>query len=285
MSVRDRDMPLACGSRLDTVGASPNACDADSAWSVLYAWRATRLPVLRFGLLALLVGWAASVGPAFDGYGFAVRVVLAFALIAQFRLWDDLVDRERDRSLHPQRVLARSGNVRVFVAACVLLGALNLVGLLAWRGAAVSAGGGLLCLGAALWYRAHAARGSVHAHVLLLKYPAFVALLASPLSDPWTTVLAAAALYSALVSHELRDTLPAGAVRAVLLIVHGSVLALTACAPDFAVGGWIAAGAVVVVLAGAGLHRRALPALPGNAYRPFAAALVVLVHLTLGGNS
>ena len=167
------------------------------------AWRAQRLPLVRFGLLALLLAGAACGSVIASARGLAF-VALALSLVAQCRLWDDLVDRERDRSSHPERLLAAGEAPGPFVTAVLVLAAANALALGLLRGWTHALGAAVLFAALALWYRGHRARGLVHAHVLLLKYPAFVLLLAaSPLET--RTLTAALVVYAAMCAFEIMD--------------------------------------------------------------------------------
>ncbi len=167
------------------------------------AWRAQRLPLARYVPLAMLIAWAACGSAIATARGLALTG-LALSLIAQCRLWDDLVDRHRDRSAHPERLLAAGGTMDGYVNAVIVLGAVNAIALallLAWPHAL---GALTLFAALALWYRRHRARGLVHAHVLLLKYPAFVLLLAgSPFANQ--TLAAALTVYAAMCAFEIMD--------------------------------------------------------------------------------
>jgi SAM-dependent methyltransferase len=162
----------------------------------------------RVGVLVLLLAGASLAGRpcagAFDG---AARLLLAALLVAGFRLWDDLSDRELDRARHPGRVLVRAtalGHYHVLLALTLLLN-LAVVGL---RGPA-EAVAVLLGLHAVLlgWYRG--LRGRVpgalpNTLVVLLKYPVFVYLLAGRPGVPAGTALAAPALlYAGLCAYEI----------------------------------------------------------------------------------
>lgn len=166
----------------------------------LGAWRATRFPWLRFIPLAAFLVWAAWAGSAASLASIGAAFAIAAALLAQFRLWDDLVDRERDRKAHPERVLARAESSAPFERCAWTLGAANAIAL-AWTGGVTAlAGFLLLCAAAALWYRLHRGRGSLHALVLHLKYPAFVVLIAPPGAAP---AAGAGLAYAALIGFEL----------------------------------------------------------------------------------
>jgi hypothetical protein len=172
-----------------------------SSLEAIGAWRAQRLPLARFGLLALLLAWAAD---TMTGARALASIVLALSLVAQCRLWDDLIDRERDRLAHPQRLLAAGEAPGPFVAAVALLAAANALALGLLCGWSRSLAAALLFALLALWYRWHRARGLLHAHVLLLKYPAFVLLLAaSPLAA--RAAAGAIVVYAAMCAFEILD--------------------------------------------------------------------------------
>lgn len=280
------DAPMRSGDARRGVsrGAGQGGTSASTA-ALLAAWRATRLPSLRFGLLALFVAWAASLGSSFAAPAFIVRWALAFSLIAQFRLWDDLADRARDRSAHPQRVLARIDDVRVFVVACIALGGVNAAALFALHDVARVAGWTLLCIGSGAWYRGHTSRALLHTHVLLLKYPAFVLLLVASPAAPWTIAMAAACVYSALCSFDLLDAHGGRRVHRTALAAHGCVLTFLAFATTFDAIGCIAALLVASMHAVACLGRVGRFRAPGSKYWPFVAAVVVLVVLSVGSQS
>jgi hypothetical protein len=176
--------------------------------NALAAWRRERLSLARFGPIAgahvVAAAWAAgtTVTPAAS----LAAIVLATLLITQFRLWDDIEDRDRDRVRHPGRVLAREP-VAPFERAAVLLAVAN-VGLLAlleaWSAAFAVCG-----LDLAFWIAYRVRRGIPGAawrHVVLLsKYPAFVTVLALALGARSSTrvALASAAIFAAAVVYEV----------------------------------------------------------------------------------
>ena len=253
------------------------------AWASLCAWRAERLPWTRFAALALAVAWIASLGQPFVPSAAVGRFVLAFTLVVQFRLWDDLVDRERDRTRHPERVMTRSVDLGAFVLACVGLGAGNVLALLVLHGAAAATGLALLSAVLGAWYRLHPGRGIIHAHVLLLKYPLFAFVLSGEATESWARIPAAAALYSGLCLFEFLDGQAGQPLPSKLLGLHGSVITLAACWPrlDTAGGaaGVLAASLCIAVIA----HERLR--LPGWKYWPLAAAIIVLVRSSLGDSA
>lgn len=147
-------------------------------------------------------------------------VSLAVMLLLQFRLWDDLEDRERDRSVHPDRVLVRSqaAPFRVVLSA-LTIGNLALFAIVG-SGAALA---GLAALDLAFWLAYRRLRPRVpesvwRFHVVLVKYPAFVSLLATMTGAQTKGRLLAAALlvYACACAYEAvhdRRALLAGETR------------------------------------------------------------------------
>jgi hypothetical protein len=177
-----------------------------SSLEAIDAWRATRLPLARYLPLALLLAWAACGNALISARGIAITLI-ALGLVTQCRLWDDLVDRERDAARHPQRVLVRSGELGPFRLATALLGMANAIALMALNGWPHALGAALLFAALAGWYRWQESRGPLHALVLLLKYPVFVLLLALPGTWP---IAAATVVYGAICLFEWLDTRSAG---------------------------------------------------------------------------
>ena len=68
---------------------------------------------------ALGIAAAARVASSGSDSSWLVDGTLALLLIAQFRLWDDLADREVDRLAHPERVLVRAERIGPYVTVCV----------------------------------------------------------------------------------------------------------------------------------------------------------------------
>ena len=54
-------------------------------------------------------------------------ISLAILLVVQFRLWDDLADRSRDQSLHPERVLCTTVFIRGFWSLCFTICVMNVL--------------------------------------------------------------------------------------------------------------------------------------------------------------
>jgi hypothetical protein len=130
--------------------------------------------------------------------------LVALLLLAQFRLWDDLADRQHDRVAHPDRWLSSPTNATRFVVSCAALGALNLV-LSAWRGTRLSVFC-LLALNAALggWYAFRPrTRSAFTDFMLLLKYPAIVVVLSDVrTARPQILAMALLMTYAAACGYE-----------------------------------------------------------------------------------
>jgi 4-hydroxybenzoate polyprenyltransferase len=176
--------------------------------SALAAYLRTRLPAPRFGPLGLALVLAALAGGPVPGPGtLAWQAALATSLLLQFRLWDDLADRERDRRRHPGRVLVAARSLGPFHAlhgaaagAAVLLLA---TGPDPGRRLAVY---GLLALALALWYgpgRRRWPQPVLGYHVVLAKYPVFACLLGGGPAHPVPRLLAILSLYLGLCVYEV----------------------------------------------------------------------------------
>ena len=159
------------------------------------------LPAIALHVLLAL--WAAGAEPTPRGLAAAAGV--ATLLLLQFRLWDDLEDRDRDRAAHPERVLA-STTPAPFRRALVAIGLGNLVALAAAQTAAALTG--LIVLDFA-FFAAYRLRARAPDHVwrfgvLLVKYPVFVGLVAAAAGAPRTLrlALAMAAMYAAAGVYE-----------------------------------------------------------------------------------
>jgi len=248
----------------------------------LQAWRSSRLSGTRFLALASILAWAAWVASD-RTYGQSLAMLgIAYSLIAQFRLWDDLVDRERDRELHPERVLCAASDTTPFVAAVWGLGAVNGIALYAlndWVSLS-----GLFGLNGALglWYARGASRSLIHDHVLLLKYPVFVMLLASPASNPGLLVSTSVVVYAALCAFELLDRSAGDWRQRCVLALHCVVLTVAAFEVRTEwLGGTIAVFLTLLLAIVWWCHGRARP-LRGGQYLPFAAVAIILFQLSLG---
>jgi hypothetical protein len=142
---------------------------------MLRAYAAERLP-LRL-LLPVGVALALAAGGDRTVWELAADAVLALSLVVQFRIWDDIADRKRDAIGHPSRVLVRTA-VRPFEIAAVALGVANLA-YLTLRGPGAATLFVVLTATLAVWYGWRAGHTAAGTHLLLAKYPAFVAMIAA----------------------------------------------------------------------------------------------------------
>jgi hypothetical protein len=153
---------------------------------------------------AASIALAAHSTAAIDLSRWLTDTIVSILLLAQFRLWDDLADRDRDRRAHPDCVIARAPRISPFVGTCVALAVVN-ASLAATRGGDGVAAFLLLTAAAAAWYRWRPLRRTVGSDLALLaKYPAFVVVIATGLSAPLShAVPAAMAIYAAAVGVEI----------------------------------------------------------------------------------
>jgi 4-hydroxybenzoate polyprenyltransferase len=173
--------------------------------SELAAYARERLCVWRIGALwALITGLCFMLTPLPGLRATLVLALLAALLIAQFRLWDDLADRDHDHSVHPARVLVNTVFPWVYRLA-VVIAALPIVGLIA-MGAAPAirlTAYAALCLATALIYSAGAGR-TWRNQLVLLKYPVFVLLGLAEVSVK--AMLAAVAVYLTVSVYDWKTT-------------------------------------------------------------------------------
>jgi 4-hydroxybenzoate polyprenyltransferase len=161
-----------------------------------------------FVLLTVAAFW--SVANA-TGLRLLVALLLGIALVVQFRLWDDLEDRERDRAAHHTRVLVNAP-VEPFRILLLLLAALSIALSAGQRGAL----GATLVLNAGGWCAYRLARHRISPNgwrfgLLPLKYPGVVAVMALSLGDviPVRLAIAAATTYVCASGYELLHDSPA----------------------------------------------------------------------------
>jgi 4-hydroxybenzoate polyprenyltransferase len=176
--------------------------------TLLLAYARERLRAGRLLPAGLLVVFAVLAGRGWSwGAATAADIAAAFALVIAFRMWDDVMDRERDRSRHPQRIVVRASSTVPFTVAAVAvaIGAGILVGVT--HGPASV---GLLAAYSAVLAASYATRGprsAVREWILLLKYGVFtLALVGLPAAlTPRGLLSAAAAFALACVYEWLHD--------------------------------------------------------------------------------
>jgi len=245
-------------------------------------WRASRLPAGRFLLLAALFAYAAWLSSTLSASRLAITLAAMFSLIAQFRLWDDLIDRVHDQAGHPERVLARVSSTMPFVRAVVALGFLNSLVVTSLGGVPAASALAALYVLLAIWYRHHPRRDLLHTHVLLAKYPWFVLILAMPIADPKVAIVAIVSGYCAMCLYELLDH--DGPLTHVTKPIYAAHVGALAAAPSIVVPSLdaaLAGGISVCALCWCACNRSlAVPRAVRQAV-PFIACALVLAVLSL----
>jgi 4-hydroxybenzoate polyprenyltransferase len=128
---------------------------------------------------SIVAGAAASITEWHGSLRFAGDLVLAFALIVHFRMWDDISDRQQDAVRHPNRVTVRASSPAPLrtVAVTIAIGCAAAVVLCSGFGVSFATlVATWLCFGT--WYRWRGPRTAWSDHVLLAKYPAFIVVVA-----------------------------------------------------------------------------------------------------------
>lgn len=190
----------------------------DSWTKDLVEYQQSRLPGAIYVPLAVFLYTAGMVGG--EGTGWRRQLFFGFVawtLIFQFRLWDDLMDVAQDKREHPDRVLCRMDSLRPFRLLTALLCGANLVtfGALDWMTNEWRRSTLFIVLNVAmfLWYRLRdrsALSSGARSHIALMKYPVFVYLL-SGLVTPRGTIpllLSAALVYLCFTVFEVLHNLP-----------------------------------------------------------------------------
>jgi 4-hydroxybenzoate polyprenyltransferase len=172
--------------------------------TLLIAYFRERLTPGRVLPAAFLVVLTALIGRGWSGWmTLATASVAALGLVIAFRIWDDLMDRERDRARHPQRVVVRASSTRPLALAALIL-AIAAAVLIAWtRGwQAVALLAGYTAI-LATSYAAGGPRRASRESILLLKYGVFMLVLIGT-EAAFTTrgLLSAAAAFAAACVYE-----------------------------------------------------------------------------------
>lgn len=160
------------------------------SWSkMLGRYLYSRFPATQFVPLAVFVATAGlAPAPPEPLARWIMAVMLSFMLILQFRLWDDIADRERDRLKQPERVLCRTSDIKPFLIAATILPLINGI-LLAWYQGHINwiPAYLLLCASLLAWYRlrpSSASPGLLNSALVLLKYPFIAWLVSTAAEDP-----------------------------------------------------------------------------------------------------
>jgi len=178
------------------------------------AYFAQRFPISVFGpVVALIAGAALWSVESASGTAATRALALSALLVTQFRIWDDLRDRERDRRTHPERILTRA-SVGPFRAICAALSMVSAILCLASPPALAV----LVATNAAFWFAYDVLRPQIpdttwQFGVLPAKYPAFLCIAGPAIGVPSPGRLAMATLvaYLAAIAYEYWHHAPATA--------------------------------------------------------------------------
>jgi 4-hydroxybenzoate polyprenyltransferase len=172
---------------------------------MIRAYCGERLTAERMAPLVLLLTTAAQAGRSMTLIGLGMDALMASLLSAQFRVWDDLADRDRDARSHPNRVLVRMTDPWPVKALCALLGVIG-VAVIALRTSSVLPLVLLILLNAAvaLCYATRGERNLASDQLLLARYAAFVLIISKSAGQAraFTLTLSMAAVFLALSIYE-----------------------------------------------------------------------------------
>jgi hypothetical protein len=263
----------------------------------------TRFPVKIYLPLALFLCTAALAGGRpMEPINLMLAFVLALSLLYQFRLWDDLSDREHDRLDYPERVLVRTTSVTffrtlVFVAFLYNFALIGVSAGSSWQLKAIMFA--LLNGSFFVWYRwrAELCRSEIGAsHVVLGKYPIFIYLLSgeSAATSSVRLVLAMLLVYLCFCVYELLHDAKLNRVPGALKLLAGEMTALCAVSAVMAItliehGGAIAIVQAAMTVAGGlflarlFLRRRAGVHTDIESYAVFVVGFFQALTFSLGG--
>jgi hypothetical protein len=182
--------------------------------TLVLAYARERLTPGRLLPAVLLVVLAVTAGRGWAGNGALIMdALLALTLVVTFRIWDDLMDRERDRTKHPDRVVVRASSTTPLVITSWVLatgalwtiddrGAIQSVVLLIIYMGILAASYVLRGLPAVASVKA-GVRTAAADRILLLKYGVFtLALIGPPAAFGARGLLSAAAAFAVACVYE-----------------------------------------------------------------------------------
>ncbi|MCI5222441.1 MAG: hypothetical protein D3924_07175 [Candidatus Electrothrix sp. AR4] len=153
------------------------------------------LPMALFLVLAAEASGLAPSSSASTSVGllqWPIMLLLSYSMILQWRLWDDLKDRDHDQEKHPGRLLCQTSDIKPYYTVLLILMLCNGLAVLLYQENAVRGAAYLATYAAATlfffcWYRwrpASAAQGLTNSHLILLKYPLISWLIAGQTQHP-----------------------------------------------------------------------------------------------------
>ncbi len=258
----------------------------------------TRFPARLFvPCAAFLTTAALAGGRAVRPADMLLALVLALALLLQFRLLDDLSDVTHDRSVHPERVLSRAGSlVPFFVLLCFSIPV---------TGALIAVQPGprhrlvlFLSLNAAafLWHfvlRDMLSGQVLRGHIVTIKYPLFVFFLSG---DSWNRrhlFLAMAAVYLCFSIYEAlhdRNLQKIQRAEAFLTLEIGLLFAVSACMAFEVIGNKLAIALLqgvfgltgFIILSDVFLRRRLHLESAKSGYMVFVLGFILVLNFLIG---
>ena len=177
---------------------------------LLSRYLGTRLPMRELVPLAVFLG-AAGLGATAPAQvsSSIMAVILAMTLILQFRIWDDIADRDQDRVNHPGRVISIAKNINPVITFSGILFSINGLVLVWLHSSALKPMVYLaLCIFILAWYRFRPVRFAtslLNSYLVLLKYPVIVWLIVATTTAPDRILYCLLSVYLIFLIFEVLD--------------------------------------------------------------------------------
>jgi hypothetical protein len=145
--------------------------------------RLLTVPMLLLLLLLFLAAWLPSL-PTHTSTA-CIQILIVANLVAMFRLWDDLSDLPKDRTTKPDRILCQTSHEASFRWTCRILG-ITAFSMLTLTHLLNGIGFALLTAFFTLYYKSpwRTSWPRLSYHLLILKYPCFIALISISQDQP-----------------------------------------------------------------------------------------------------
>jgi len=137
----------------------------------------------------------------------ASRIVCILWLVTGFRFWDDLSDREYDRTRYPMRVLSQLDDARAHKLTAVVMLTISCIMLFVIQGTVTVLGFVLLLIFLSFVYKniPHSfGNRRMRENLILVKYPVFIALLSSDFFNG-PTLLTSISVFLIVAAVDYRD--------------------------------------------------------------------------------